>query len=174
MRCRLHAARPGGREGRRTTLRQNPAVDVEKSITEMGVGEALVSFLDEKGRPHPVERAFVIPPRSRIGPITPDERRKVIAASLVAGHYEKAVDRESAYELLGARAGARAQAGGAAAGEAQGGMTASSASWGCRGDAKGRTRESPMGGGQSAARAIGSEVGDASSAACGSILGGRR
>ena len=86
-----------------TTFRPNPGVDVEKAITELGVGEALVSFLDEKGRPHPVERAFVIPPRSRIGPIGADERRRVMQDSLVAGHYEKAVDRESAYEILAAR-----------------------------------------------------------------------
>jgi hypothetical protein len=162
-----------------TTFRQNPDVDVEKSITEMGVGEALVSFLDEKGRPHPVERAFVIPPRSRIGPITPDERRKVIAASLVAGHYEKAVDRESAYELLGARAGARAQAGGDAAGEAQGGMFGGIlGKLGLPGgDApKGRTRESPMeAAAKSAARAMGSEVGRRIiRGVLGSILGGRR
>ncbi len=162
-----------------TTFRQNPDVDVEKSITEMGVGEALVSFLDEKGRPHPVERAFVIPPRSRIGPITPDERRKVIAASLVAGHYEKAVDRESAYELLGARAGTRAQAGGAAAGEAQGGMFGGIlGKLGLPGgDApKGRTRESPMeAAAKSAARAMGSEVGRRIiRGVLGSILGGRR
>ncbi|HRE14971.1 MAG TPA: DUF853 family protein, partial [Usitatibacteraceae bacterium] len=81
-----------------TTFRANPKLDVATAITELAVGEALVSFLDEKGRPHPVERALVVPPRSRIGPITPAERQAAIASSLVAGHYEKAVDRESAYE----------------------------------------------------------------------------
>src|SRR6188474_491049 len=88
-----------------TTLRANPALDVEKVIGELGVGEALISFLDEKGRPTVVERGFVVPPASRLGPLTPEERKKVVAGSLVAGHYEKAVDRESAHEKLAARAG---------------------------------------------------------------------
>ena len=86
-----------------TTLRANPDLDVEKAITELGVGEALVSLLDEKGRPSMVERAFVLPPHSRIGPITADERTGSIKRSLVAGAYEKLVDRESAYEVLAAR-----------------------------------------------------------------------
>ena len=86
------------------TFRQNPKVDVETAITQLGVGEALVSFLDEKGQPGIVERAFVLPPHSRIGPIMPDERQAVIRGSLVYGHYEQAVDRESAYEMLKARA----------------------------------------------------------------------
>jgi len=86
------------------TFRQNPKVDVETAITELGVGEALVSFLDEKGQPGVVERAYVLPPRSRIGPILPPERQAVIQGSLVFGHYERAVDRESAYEMLKARA----------------------------------------------------------------------
>jgi hypothetical protein len=86
-----------------TTLRANPGLDVEKVITELAVGEALVSFLDEKGRPTVVERAFVLPPHSRIGPITTDERTASIKRSLVAGIYEQVVDRESAYEVLKAR-----------------------------------------------------------------------
>jgi DNA double-strand break repair helicase HerA and related ATPase len=86
-----------------TTLRANPDLDVEKAITELSVGEALVSLLDEKGRPSMVERAFVLPPHSRIGPITPDERTASIKRSLVAGTYEQLVDRESAYEVLKAR-----------------------------------------------------------------------
>ena len=83
-----------------TTLRANPRLDTEQAITELGVGEALVSFLDEKGRPEIVERAFVCPPSSRIGPATDAERRKAIDESLVFGVYEKVVDRESAYEKL--------------------------------------------------------------------------
>src|SRR5499427_8816027 len=63
------------------TFRANPKIDTEKTITELAVGEALVSFLDEKGRPSPVERAFVLPPASRIGPVTADERQRVVAAS---------------------------------------------------------------------------------------------
>ena len=82
------------------TLRANPAFDAATVITELGVGEALVSFLDEKGRPAIVERAFIAPPGSRIGPLTTDERKAVIEASVLFGHYEAAVDRESAYEKL--------------------------------------------------------------------------
>ena len=83
-----------------TTLRANPKLDVEAVITELGVGEALVSFLDDKGRPTVVERAFVVPPGTRIGPITAQEREKLVRASAVAGVYEKLQDRESAYEKL--------------------------------------------------------------------------
>jgi DNA helicase HerA-like ATPase len=86
------------------TFRTNPKIDVAKVITQLEVGEALVSFLDDKGTPGVVERALVLPPRSRIGPITPDERQKLIQSSVVAGVYEKVVDRESAYERLKARA----------------------------------------------------------------------
>src|SRR5690606_11961623 len=77
------------------TMRANPAFDTEKAITELGVGEALVSLLDEKGRPGVVERAFVAPPASRIGPIADDERAALVRSSHVAGIYDQAVDRES-------------------------------------------------------------------------------
>jgi DNA helicase HerA-like ATPase len=90
------------------TFRANPDIDVVKVISEMGVGEALVSFMDEKGRPEPVQRAFILPPASQIGPISVEERRAAIAASLVAGVYEQAVDRESAYETLKGRTTTRA------------------------------------------------------------------
>ncbi len=90
------------------TFRANPKINIETTITELGVGEALVSFLDEKGTPNIVERALVCPPRSQIGAITPEQRKQIIANSLVAGVYEQAVDRESAYELLQARAGQQA------------------------------------------------------------------
>jgi len=89
------------------TMRPNPKLKIDRVITELEVGEALVSFLDEKGRPCVTERAFVVPPGSQLGPISADERRKVIAASSVAGFYEKAVDRESAYEKLRGRAEAK-------------------------------------------------------------------
>src|SRR3954454_22606447 len=82
------------------TMRANPKFSTEAAITELAVGEGLISFLDEKGRPTVVERAFVLPPASRIGPVTPDERKVVMAQSPVAGAYEKTVDRESAYEKL--------------------------------------------------------------------------
>ncbi len=86
------------------TMRPNPKLDVKAAILELGVGEALVSFLDAKGTPTITERAWVFPPASQIGPITPDQRSKLVASSLVAGVYEKTVDRESAFELLKERA----------------------------------------------------------------------
>ena len=89
------------------TLRPNPAIDVRAAISELAVGEALISFLDDRGSPTIVERAWVLPPASRIGPITPDERRAVINGSVLRGHYEQTVDRESAYEKLKNRAEAR-------------------------------------------------------------------
>ena len=103
------------------TMRANPQLDTEKAITELGVGEALVSFLDEKGRPSIVERAYVLPPASRIGPITAQERQAIIAASPVAGTYEKPIDRESAYEKLKGRAAAAPASGGTPAPGAGGG-----------------------------------------------------
>ena len=87
------------------TFRANPKVNVEQTITELAVGEALVSFLDEKGTPIPVERAYVLPPHSQIGPITPDQRLQIMKSSVVAGVYDTSVDRESAYEILKGRAG---------------------------------------------------------------------
>ena len=87
-----------------TTMRQKPGLDIETAITELAVGEALISFLDAKGRPGVTERVFVLPPGSQIGPITPQQRQALMSQSLVAGVYEKAVDRESAYEKLRGRA----------------------------------------------------------------------
>jgi DNA helicase HerA-like ATPase len=86
------------------TFRPNPAFDTEALITNLGVGEALVSTLDETGTPTIVERAKVAPPGSRIGPITPAERRALMADSLVKGVYDEPLDRESAYEILQGRA----------------------------------------------------------------------
>ncbi len=86
------------------TFRQNPKYTVEQVITELGVGEALVSFLDEKGRPSIVEKAFILPPRSKIGPVPPARRNEIISRSEMKGRYEATVDRESAYEHLQARA----------------------------------------------------------------------
>jgi DNA helicase HerA-like ATPase len=107
------------------TFRPNPALDTAQVITELGVGEALISFLDEKGRPNVVERAFVLPPPSQIGPIDASERAALMKQSVVAGVYEKSVDRESAYEKLKGRvdskmADAQAPQGGSAAGEGWG------------------------------------------------------
>jgi uncharacterized protein len=93
------------------TMRQNPAIsDMAAAIMELAVGEALVSFLDSKGRPSVTERVFVLPPGSQIGPISAAQRQALLANSLVAGAYEKAIDRESAYEKLQARANAPAPA----------------------------------------------------------------
>jgi DNA helicase HerA-like ATPase len=86
------------------TFRANPQLDVETAIMDLGVGEALVSVLDAKGVPSIVQRAWVRPPRSRLQPLSDNERAAVIRNSLLAGHYEKAVDRESASEILLARA----------------------------------------------------------------------
>ena len=90
------------------TLRQNPNFNAAKAIMELQVGEALISPLDEKGSPAVVERAFVLPPASQIGPISDPQRQQIIGASILKGQYETMVDRESAYEKLKARAGAAA------------------------------------------------------------------
>jgi DNA helicase HerA-like ATPase len=169
------------------TLRANPAFDAATAITELAVGEALVSFLDDKGRPSVVERAFILPPASRIGPLSAAERQALIRASTVYGVYEKAVDRESAYEKLRApqagaapeaRAGAPARpavpppqptTGGGllgGLGELLGGST------GPRGRHREGVAETLA---RSAARAIGSQVGrQIIRGVLGSILGGRR
>ena len=86
------------------TMRPNPALDIEKVILELSVGEGLISLLDAKGSPGITQRAWVLAPGSQIGPITPEERRALIDGSIVAGTYEKTVDRESALEMLRARA----------------------------------------------------------------------
>ena len=150
------------------------------AITELGVGEALVSCLDEKGRPGVVERAFIVPPGGRIGPIDAATRKQVMAASLLAGVYEQAVDRESAYEMLKSRA-AQAPAPAAPRAEAPAPAAESGGVGGMLGDllgggSGGRRRE---GVGEalakSAARAIGSQVGRAIiRGVLGSLLGGRR
>ncbi|NIF82612.1 DUF853 domain-containing protein [Comamonas sp. Tr-654] len=114
-----------------STMRPNPGLDIAAAITELAVGEALISFLDEKGRPSVTERVFVIPPGSQLGPITAEQRKALIEGSLVAGVYEKAVDRESAFEILRdrtasavpAKPGDAPAAAGAAGTAAQGGAT---------------------------------------------------
>ncbi len=89
------------------TMRQNPKLNIETAITELAVGEALVSFLDEKGRPCVTERVYVLPPASQIGPITPAQRNTLVTESIVAGVYEKMVDRESAFEAIKGRTQSR-------------------------------------------------------------------
>lgn len=124
------------------TFRQNPDLDVEAAITELGVGEALVSLLDDKGRPNVVDRALIYPPQSSLPPLTPTEREANIKRSTLFGHYEKVVDRESAYEMLKTRV-PQAESSRAPAGQ---------------------PRQSQVGGlieafGKSAVRALGSQVG---------------
>jgi DNA helicase HerA-like ATPase len=171
------------------TLRANPKFDAEKAITELGVGEALVSFLDERGTPQVVERAFVMPPSSRIGPMTAEERAAAIKGSVLYGHYEALVDRESAYEKIKGGA-AKVSRGGTppaapAPEESSGGVFGGSLGGlgGAIGDILGG-KTGPRGGHQpgvleaaakSAARAIGSQVGrEIIRGVLGSILGGRR
>ena len=165
------------------TMRANPKLDVEQAITELGVGEALVSLLDEKGRPSTVERAFIVPPASRIGPATADELAAVRAESLVAGVYEKTVDRESAYERLkGRAAGGNAPASGEAhaAGDppatAGGGwMDSIKDTLGGLATGSGRKDNVFEAAAKSAARSIGSTVGrEIVRGVLGSLLGGRR
>ncbi|MDE2617982.1 MAG: DUF853 family protein, partial [Burkholderiales bacterium] len=85
------------------TMRPKPGLDIAAAITELGVGEALISLLDEKGRPSLTERVYVLPPGSQIGPVAPEQRQALLANSVVAGVYEKTVDRESAFERLASR-----------------------------------------------------------------------
>lgn len=165
------------------TMRDNEALDEESAITELGVGEALISCLDENGQPGIVERAFVIPPHARIGPIDNEQRRQLMHSSLVAGIYEKTVDRESAYEILKARAEQAAQftsaqrqpaAEAPSSGDGIGGMLGEM--FGGAFGSGGRRREGVMEAlAKSAARSVGSQVGRAIvRGVLGSILGGRR
>jgi DNA helicase HerA-like ATPase len=166
------------------TMRANPAFNTETAITELGVGEALVSFLDEKGRPTIVERAFVLPPASRIGPLTAEERQAVIKGSSIYGHYEALIDRDSAYEKLKARTVPTAAAATQEGAEAPAETSASGGGWfGGLGNILGGSSGSGgrVKGGdsvleaaaKSAARAIGSQVGrEIIRGVLGSILGG--
>ena len=165
------------------TMRDNPDLDEAASITELGVGEALVSCLDEKGRPHIVERAYIVPPGGYIGPISPEKRQQLMQTSLVAGVYENTVDQESAYEILKARAVANAeQAEAETQAKAQAKTAAATESGGFGGMLGGL-----LGGGgsrregvvealaKSAARSVGSQVGRAIiRGVLGSLLGGKR
>jgi len=167
------------------TMRDNPELNEQTAITELGVGEALVSFLDEKGRPGIVERAFILPPQGQIGPITAQQRQQLMQSSLVAGVYERSVDRESAHEILKARAEQSAQAAAAqveaekqpkAAAQP---ATAGGGLGGVLGDilgGRGGRREGAAEAlAKSAARAIGSQVGRSLiRGVLGSLFGGKR
>jgi len=93
-----------------SSFRQNPSIDTETLITELGVGEALVSVLDEDGKPTPVEHVYIKPPESRIGPLTEQERKEQLSRSPYKGRYDEVVDRESAYEMLKQKAEQLAEA----------------------------------------------------------------
>ena len=158
------------------TLRANPAFDAAGAITELGVGEALVSLLDEKGRPNVVERAFIAPPASRIGPLSEAERLALIRGSLLYGRYEKTEDRDSAFERLnGSKAAATPD--GETKTDTEGGLLDA-----LNGILFGRT--GPRGGqhdgvvqtaARSVARTIGSEVGrQLVRGVLGSLLGGNK
>ncbi|MDP1527567.1 MAG: DUF853 family protein [Rhodocyclaceae bacterium] len=162
------------------TMRPNPAFDAAAVITELGVGEALVSFLDEKGRPAVVERAFVLPPASRLGPLTVAERTQAIQSSLIYGHYEKTIDRESAYEKLTARVAESAPAtpqqkvgAGGTAPQEGGGL--SDLLFGRTGPRGGQTDGLMQMAAKTVVRTIGSQVGrELVRGVLGSLLGGKR
>ncbi|WP_431096305.1 helicase HerA-like C-terminal domain-containing protein [Polaromonas aquatica] len=154
------------------TMRQKPGLDIETAITELAVGEALVSFLDSKGRPSITERAYVLPPGSQIGPITPQQRQALVAGSLVTGVYEKETDRESAYEMLKARTAA-VQAEAAKTAEASGGLMGgiSDVLFGSKGPRGGQRDGLVQSVLKSEARALGRQV---LRGALGTIFGGKR
>jgi DNA helicase HerA-like ATPase len=167
-----------------TTLAANPAIDTVKAISELAVGEALVSLLDDRGTPSMVERAWILPPVSRIGPLTADERRAVLSRSALAGRYDTAIDRESAHEVLRARAAERvpemtaertvppsSRAGGAR--PAPGGLN--DILFGSTGPRGGRREGVIESAARSAARSVGSGIGrEILRGVLGSIFGSRR
>jgi DNA helicase HerA-like ATPase len=176
-----------------STMRAKPGLDIETAITELAVGEALVSLLDAKGRPSVTERVFVLPPGSQIGPITSEQRNALIANSLVAGVYEKTVDRESAYEKLKGRAaasgtGAQTKTGAAGTRTAQDGSGATSSSdgggllgslggllFGTTGPRGGKHEGLAESMAKSAVRSMGSTVGrELIRGVLGSLMGGKR
>src|SRR5437763_585387 len=152
------------------TLRPNPKIKADRVITELEVGEALVSLLDEKGRPNMVERAFIVPPASQLGPITDAERAALIQRSALAGKYDKAIDRESAYEKLTQRTQAKP------AEPEHSSNPVSDILFGKTGPRGGRQSQGILEAmGKSAARSIGSELGrQVLRGLLGSVLGGKK
>jgi hypothetical protein len=154
------------------TLRPNPKLKAADVITQLGVGEALISFLDEKGTPQIVERAFIVPPGSQIGPITDVEREQIFKSLSFFTKYQTAIDRESAYEKLKGRTDDKAA-------PAKAGKTENPVSdilFGKTGPRGGRQTQGLVEAvSKSAARAIGSELGrQIIRGVLGSILGGKR
>lgn len=162
------------------TMRPKPGLDIAAAITELGVGEALISLLDEKGRPSLTERVYVLPPGSQIGPVSPEQRQALLGSSVVAGVYEKTVDRESAFELLATRtqqkqAQEKAAGEGAAAQKAGGGGLLDSLGGLLGGGARGTRASAGEQLIKSAASSIGREVGrQIIRGVLGSILGGSK
>ncbi len=167
------------------TMRQKAGLDIETAITELAVGEALISCLDTKGRPSETERVFVPPPGSQIGPIAPAQRQTLIQGSLVAGVYEKTQDRESAYEKLKGRAIASSEAASAPGASATPGKTEeksggmlgglSDVLFGTTGPRGGRHEGLAANMARSAVRTMGSAVGrEIIRGVLGSIFGGKR
>ncbi len=168
------------------TMRPNPKLDVGKAILELGTGEALVSFLDTKGSPGITERVWMFAPGSRIGPISPEERRKLVSDSVVAGQYEKTVDRESAFEMLKTRAGGgtavpqdagRAPAAGQGTAPSGGGLMGglSDILFGSTGPRGGKREGMVDALAKSAARSVGSSIArEITRGVLGSLLGGRK
>jgi len=163
------------------TMRDNPDIDEAAAIMELGVGEALVSMLDAKGKPGITERALILPPQAQIGPISPAERSATIRGSLIAGHYEKQVDRESAHEILKERAATAAAAAETAAAGKAAAATERAGTQGAGGllggllGGSGRREGVAEALAKSAARAIGSQVGRSLiRGVLGSLLGGKR
>jgi DNA helicase HerA-like ATPase len=172
-----------------STMRANPKLNIATAITELGVGEALVSFLDEKGRPAVTERVFVMPPGSQIGPVTAAQREALRQGSLVAGVYEATVDRESAFEKLKGRAAAATDASGAGSAAGVPGMATpaetaagsgllgglSDMLFGSTGPRGGRKEGLAEAAARSAMRSVGSAVGrEIVRGVLGSLLGGGR
>jgi len=165
------------------TMRQKPGLDIESAITELAVGEALVSLLDAKGRPSVTERVYVLPPGSQIGPITPEQRQSLLNNSLVTGVYEKAEDRESAHEKIKARADIAASSAAASPNGGAAGKTESGGFMGGLNDVLFGTT-GPRGGkhdglaqsmAKSAVRTMGSAVGrEIIRGVLGSIFGGKK
>ncbi|PUE41363.1 helicase HerA-like C-terminal domain-containing protein [Limnohabitans sp. Bal53] len=168
------------------TMRPKAGLDIEAAITELAVGEALVSFLDDKGRPCETERVFVLPPGSQLGPITPAQRQTLVQGSLVAGVYEQAQDRESAYERIKSQGTVSGQASGnnplpgqapAAADPASGGLMGGLSdmlfgSTGPRGGQRDGVAQLVV---KSAVRTVGSAIGrEIVRGVLGSLLGGGR
>jgi DNA helicase HerA-like ATPase len=141
------------------TMRENKGLDIEKAITELEVGEALISTLDEKGRPTPTERAYVIPPASRIGPVSDAERKALLQSSLVANAYEQTVDRESAYEQLRTRTEAKQASAPAKQDEASAGNMVKDILLGSTGPRGGKREGLIEAAAKSAVRGIGSSIG---------------